>query len=383
MRIALVADGAVPAEGDCSRDPHVVADGLRDLGHEVTLYVLADTGSSASDGEHTGGRSSPGSEPEERMSPHPAATWWSLTGLAPKPEAVLSMGMAAPVPSAILADSLGVPLVLCLPANLFGPAPPAPGYRRLVCRHLPAHCLLVESDRHARAAVRHGADRHRVFVVPPGIRLETSVGPAERGRRTTTSPARDRLRVFFDASATPLDDQRFVASLLDRVRAERRRRVHTVVFAPGDRPGETGDLWSGGDITLVRDRGELPARYADSDVVVVPSATVDETLPALRALAAGRPLLAADCPQNRDVVRSVRHGVLAQPGRPDEWLDKLDYLLAEAPVRVHLGRGARAHVESSFALPQALSQTEERLRSVTAAWCYAPTSDPWTQGEET
>ncbi|KAB8161728.1 glycosyltransferase [Streptomyces sp. 3MP-14] len=377
MRIVLVADRDLPAEGDCSRDPRVLVAGLRDLGHEVTLLPLADGGPPGEDGEQPRATG-----PDEAISPVPTRARQGLARLTVPPDAILGMGPAAPVTSAVLADSLGVPLLLLLPSDFFGQDPPAPGYLRLVCRRLPSSCLLVESERQSRAAVRHGADPHRVFVVPPGVRLAPFAPRVEDGARRE-APSSRRLRVFCDVSAIDLDDQRFVAALLDRLGTERRRRVHAVVLAAGEeRPGPADDIWSGRDATtLVRDRGALPALHADSDVVLVPSASGRGTLPALRALAAGRPLVAADCPQNRDVVSSVRHGVLAQPGRRDEWLDKLDYLLTEPSVRSHIGRSARSHAEVRFALPHALGRIEECLTAAVAAWRYVPTNDPWTQGE--
>jgi glycosyltransferase involved in cell wall biosynthesis len=265
---------------------------------------------------------------------------------------------------------------MSLPAELFGPVPPAPGYSRLVCQHLPYACLLVESDRHGSMAEQFGADPHKIFVVPPGMKLDHYALPPEMNDTGTRMNDQDPLRILLDVSCIPLDEQQFIESVLNQLATKRHRRIHTFVLAAADCPRNVRHLWEGRNETMLMcDRTVVPHRYVNSDVVVVPSATIDETLPVMRAMAAGRPLVATDCPQNRDVVSTIRHGILARPGRADEWVDKLEYLLDEALLRVHLGKSARARAETSFSFPQTLGQTEELLSAVKASWRYVPKSD--------
>jgi hypothetical protein len=185
-----------------------------------------------------------------------------------------------------------------------------------------------------------------------------------------------------DASRTTPDDQRFLDVVLTRLVTERRRSIDTIVLStagPGaNRERPTSDLWRdrpGFTLVVADDGSSIATQYGRSDLVAIPSATVDGSIPALRAMAAGRPIVAADCPSIRDVVSTVRHGVLARPGRVDEWVDKLDYLLGEAAVRLHLGRGARLRAETTFALPRTLAQLSDRLDAVVSSWRYHVT-DP-------
>jgi glycosyltransferase involved in cell wall biosynthesis len=370
MRITIVADGSIPAEGDCSRDPQVLADGLRSLGHAVTLLMTSDNASSLPKVSQTG------TAANGNISPIPSDGSDGLALLTVTPDILLSIGMASPVISAVLASSRGIPLVISLPAELFGPVAPASGYSRLICQHLPYSRLLVESDRHSSMAEQFGADPHKIFVVPPGMKLDHYALPSEMNGTGIRMSDQDRLRILFDVSCIPLDEQRFIESVLNQLVTKRHRRIHTFVLAADDCPRNVRRLWEGrSETTLVPDRTAVPHLYVNSDVVMAPSATTDETLPVMRAMAAGRPLVAADCPQNRDVVSTIRHGILARPGRADEWVDKLEYLLDEALLRSHLGKSARARAETSFSFPQTLGQIEKLLSAVKASWRYVPTSD--------
>lgn len=346
MRIALVADGDLPRYPDCSRDPDVLAAGLRSLGHTVTMvpaYLPADPG------------------------PAPAA------------DVVVSLGRAAPPVAAVLAEAAGSPLVACLPAGIVLPAQAvAAAYGRLVCRHLPAACLLVDFPRHQQAAQQLGADRHRVFVVPPGMSLtEPATGAVH------TPAVRTPLRVLCDASRTALADQQFLARVLLRLQAKRGRTIRTVVItSPSDDASSARirSVWEGHDAppAVVHSvDGEAAAElYRSSDVVVVPSGDSDATITMLRAMAAARAVLASDSAHIRDVASSVRHGVLARQGQEKEWIDKLDYLLDETALRSHLGRSARARVENGFSLSHTLRCLDDRLSAVTTAWRYVVPPDP-------
>ncbi|GAA2909430.1 hypothetical protein Acy02nite_88970 [Actinoplanes cyaneus] len=333
MIIAVVADSAAqPA--DWSRDPRTLADGLRELGHQV-------------------------------VAPGPELTWpvdaqRPLPHFPARPDVVLSLGPAAPPVAAVLAETLGVPLALMLPPGLTDPDTP-PGYARLLAQHLPAALLIAESERHADVAIRAGADPHRTVVVAPGLRLDPFTAPP--------APGGEPLRLLCDLSRTPPGPQAFLAAVLGRL--DRPTRL-TVLTGPGEPPPEVKQLWADRPDTTVADLAEaaLPGHYAQCDAVLAPSPDTDETLAVLRAMAAGRALLAVDDPAIQDLVSTTRNGMLARAGDADEWVDKLDYLLSGAALRLHLGRGARARAEAQFALPRTLGRLESRLAALTRSWNY-------------
>jgi glycosyltransferase involved in cell wall biosynthesis len=195
------------------------------------------------------------------------------------------------------------------------------------------------------------------FTVRPGRRCDPGFG----------IPGGDELRVLFDATHASAADQEFLHDVLTRLRVERNQRVHAMVLAP------YADLWAGRpETTLIGStrQNDIPEIYGACDVVVIPDASEAATVPALRAMAAGRAVVAADFPPIQDIIGSARSGMLARWRNVDEWLDKLDYLLAGAALRLHIGRGARARVETHFSLPQTLRQLEARLQAVAGSWSY-------------
>ena len=361
MRIVLVADGDLPQYPDCSRDPDVLTTGLRSLGHAVTLLrVSAAVPRPAAP--------PPTSQPTQSIVPAVPAYLPTDRDVVPPADVVLSLGRAAPPVAAVLAEASGSPLVISLPTDLLLPAQPvSAGYSRLVCQHLPSACLLVDFPRHLHAAEKLGADRHKIFVLPPGMALTASA----------TAPAQAPLRVLCDVSRTPLPDQQFLARILTRLTTTRGRTIRAAVIASpsGDTPlTRTRALWerlNALPATVHPVDGEAATElYRSCDVVVVPSSDSDATVTMLRAMAAARAVLACDSAHIRDVASTVRHGVLARPGQENEWIDKLDYLLDEAALRSHLGRGARTRVENAFSLSHTLRCIDDRLTAVTAAWRY-------------
>ena len=92
--------------------------------------------------------------------------------------------------------------------------------------------------------------------------------------------------------------------------------------------------------------GELPAKYAWADAVVVPSVT-DRTgdrdgLPnvVLEAMASGRPVLATDAGAISAAVHPHQTGLLVAPGDPDGLKNAIRLLAEDPSLRHRLGRTA-------------------------------------------
>jgi glycosyltransferase involved in cell wall biosynthesis len=101
---------------------------------------------------------------------------------------------------------------------------------------------------------------------------------------------------------------------------------------------------------------QLPACYAEADVVVVPS-VVDaagdrDGLPnvVLEAMASGRPVVASDVAAISTAVADRRSGLLVPPGDPDALAAAISELAAAACLRVALGSAGRRRVERDFEL---------------------------------
>ncbi len=93
---------------------------------------------------------------------------------------------------------------------------------------------------------------------------------------------------------------------------------------------------------------DIPALFAASHLVVLPS--YREGLPKvlIEAAACGRPTVTTDVPGCRDAVQSGRTGLLVPVGDADALADAIGRLLADAGWRQRMGLAGRAWAEQSF-----------------------------------
>lgn len=316
MRVAVVG---VLGHPESSRDPATVVAGLCARGHEARhLDVVPDLPlPTVRDPDGQPGANGP-------------------------PDIVLALGAEAALASSVLARRSVSPLVLCLrPADL----PPLVEHdaTELVLRHLPITAVVVESARCRVLAATIGAEPSRTIVIAPGV----LVARPDRGK-ASESPARPR--VLADLSTTSPADEAVARGVLERIATEVGVDVHRVT--------EVGD----------------PARKETWTLVVIPGAGSDPTLPLLRAMADGLPVLTSDTALSAEVLASMRHGLLAAAEDPDEWVEKVRYVVADPALQAHLGRGARAHVTANGDVERALDALDDCLGRVTGAWNGDPLS---------
>jgi glycosyltransferase involved in cell wall biosynthesis len=94
---------------------------------------------------------------------------------------------------------------------------------------------------------------------------------------------------------------------------------------------------------------ELPEYYSMSDLVVLPSISVESFgLVLIEAMAAGKPVIASDLPGVRTVVSDGINGFLAKPKDVDELASKMQYLLEDEVTCKGFGVKGRKIVEKKF-----------------------------------
>jgi glycosyltransferase involved in cell wall biosynthesis len=103
-----------------------------------------------------------------------------------------------------------------------------------------------------------------------------------------------------------------------------------------------------------------------ADVVWVPSLRPGGVGAALEAMAAGRPVVASDLPELREVVLDGETGLLFKPGDKAALARQTRALLDGPGLRRRLGAAAREHARKHFAAAQAVRQAA-RLYSEAAA----------------
>lgn len=147
-----------------------------------------------------------------------------------------------------------------------------------------------------------------------------------------------------------------ITILLQALSRLKDRNIHLLVVGDGDlRPKyqqQTTQLGLGDQVTFcgrVSDE-QLPAYYACSDLLVLPSTTMGEAFGVvlLEAMACGKPVIASDLPGVRAVVSDGKDGLLVEPGDVGDLAGKMRMLLDDTRRRCEMGERGRNKVEAAY-----------------------------------
>lgn len=206
---------------------------------------------------------------------------------------------------------------------------------------------------------RFGADPDRVVAVPHGM------PPMDDGTPEAELRARyglDGPLVVYPSITYPHKDH----VTLIRAFAAARHPEATLVLTGGQGPAEAevAEAVTRSGTARIRRLGRIPrpdvvGLVDAATVVAVPSRYEGFGIPALEAMARGRPLVAADATALPEVVGDG--GLLVAPGDVDAWAGALDRLLADPDLRRDLGERARA-VAGRFSPARNLAATLDAQR---------------------
>jgi glycosyltransferase involved in cell wall biosynthesis len=224
--------------------------------------------------------------------------------------------------------------------------------------------VLATSWDYARASrLQHLLRTHPQTVgeMPNGVdaqRFHPAVDGGPLRDRLGLAPA-DAVILFVGG----LDSAHFfkgVGNLLQAVAQLRDQHVKVLLVGDGNlRPGyqqQAAQLGLGNRAIFcgrVSD-AELPAHYACSDLLVLPSTTMGEAFGVvlLEAMACAKPVIASNLPGVRSVVSAGQDGLLVQPGDVPDLAAKMQALLDDAQRRHEMGQRGCAKVEERYAWPK-------------------------------
>jgi glycosyltransferase involved in cell wall biosynthesis len=103
---------------------------------------------------------------------------------------------------------------------------------------------------------------------------------------------------------------------------------------------------------------ELPAAYERADIFCIPGIAELQSLVTMEAMAAGRPVVAADAMALPHLVHNGDNGWLYQPGDVAGLASRLGMLAADPQLRVRMGAAGRRRVEQ-HAVPATLRRYEQ------------------------
>lgn len=353
LRIVVGADTFPPDINGASTFAHQLATGLAGRGHDVHVVCPSDTGPRRDEtvGGVTVHRLRAHRTPVHRtfrLCP-PFRTPAAVRDLLDRIEPDLVHVQAHFLVGRALvrgADARGVPIVATnhfMPENLFGhlrvPAwlrgPVSDrAWRDLAAVLRPARVVTAPTPTAVRMLRRYGVGGEAV-AVSCGVDLERLGAPAPAGVRTT---------VLFVGR---LDEEKRVHELLRAVALLPDRDLAVEIVGDGSC---RGDLTALAARLGIADRvtfhgfvpeAELLAAYARCSVFCMPGIAELQSIATMEAMAAGKPVVAADAVALPHLVRPGRNGWLYSPGDVPGLAARLGALAADPALRERMGAASR------------------------------------------
>lgn len=216
----------------------------------------------------------------------------------------------------------------------------------------PAHIVFTSPGARKRTLAFKGVP---TSVVLPGTDLERCrSGDGERARNILGIP-KDALVVSTLARVEPMKGEHDFVECIGRL-APRHPELIAVMCGPGDRDGS---YWQGlEDLSRrhgITDRLLMPGDVrsplkedvlAATDIFVHPSHAESFGLAVLEAMAAGKPVVAADTDGPRLMITDGEDGLIVPVADPGAMASAVDRLLVDPELRTRLGARADATAES-------------------------------------
>jgi glycosyltransferase involved in cell wall biosynthesis len=235
-------------------------------------------------------------------------------------------------------------------------------------------CFVAISQCVARDLARVVPDPSRIRQVYDGVDCAAiGVGLAQTAPSSRFGILPDRIVIGMPAMLVEWKGQDVFLRAFARL-VGKRRDVHALLI--GDAPHGDGAIRASlkrlvGELGIA-DRVEFgpfckePAEWLASMDIVVHASTRPEPLglTVLEAMAAGKPVVAADAGGVRETVVPGRTGLVFPPGDADALADCLDRLVASPSLRATLGCSARQHVNTHYSLRLSQEGIVELYRSV-------------------
>lgn len=217
------------------------------------------------------------------------------------------------------------------------------------------------SDDLMQRALALGADESKTELIPYGADAKAFHVNAGEAAQVRSQLRLDREQVMILAVGRMVYKKGF-SVLVDAMPAILQRAPHARLVLVGygdlrqDLEAQARSLGLNGHVTFAGrvPRQEIPAYFAASDIVSVPSVRDEagnvDGLPnvVLEGMAAGKPVVASNIAGFPDVVRHGESGLLVPEKNSDALADAIVQLAHDAPLRERLGAHGRAQVHETL-----------------------------------
>ena len=167
-----------------------------------------------------------------------------------------------------------------------------------------------------------------------------------------------------------------VEFLIESLPSIRRRLKSVSVLIAGDGPerekleARVRELGLQGSVIFAgnQDNEELPAFYADADIVAIPSLKEATSIAGLEAMSSARAVVATRVGGLPEIIENEVTGLLVPPRDPEALALAIIRLLESPDLRKQLGRAARARVEREFTWEQVARETTRAYEQAINVW---------------
>ena len=167
-----------------------------------------------------------------------------------------------------------------------------------------------------------------------------------------------------------------VEFLIESLPFIRRRRNNVSVLIVGDGPqrerleGRARALGLQDSVIFAgsQDNDELPAFYADADIVAIPSLKEATSIAALEAMSSARALVATHVGGLPEIIEDRVTGLLVPPRDPEALSVAITRLIESPELRIQMGQAARARVEREFTWEHTGRETARAYERAITYW---------------
>ncbi len=176
---------------------------------------------------------------------------------------------------------------------------------------------------------------------------------------TTSQLTRNGVRVFYSGNLTRRKGAHWLPAI-----AQRLARGVTIYYTQGLRTRRRlpshPNLQPLGPVPYK----DMPTRYKEMDILVMPTVREGLSLSVLEAMASGLPVVASNCTSLPEQIDDQKGGFLCPIGDADVFAEKIN-LLAESPqLRKEMGEHNRIKVEKKFTVDQMVHGYQELFAEI-------------------
>jgi len=213
--------------------------------------------------------------------------------------------------------------------------------------------LTAVSQSTARLARKNLKISHPIRVIYNGVdvNLFTPTSSSTSGRK--------EVRVFFSGNLTRRKGAHWLPSI-----AKHLQQKICIYYTQGLRtrnvlPEGTG-LQAVGPVLFE----EMPDRYRQMDILVMPTVREGLSISVLEAMASGLPVVASHCSSLPELIDDGKGGFLCPVGDVNAFAEKINHLAESPKLRHEMGEYNRAKVERMFSLDRMVTEYREFFEEV-------------------